>query len=147
MSRGKIPHFRLTCVAQKRRCLSSLLLNGSFLLCPLTFVVMNFMEAIVEKCQLTSIPIWEFLTKRAFHSRDVQIYCNKRKFVHKKGLTSIGLVLGTNMAAVSLFGKPMANVTSCEDCTIHVLLQQRLPALESIIDVIFLSQLIFCSVR
>lgn len=58
---------------------------------------MNFMEAIVEKCQLTSIPFWEFLTKRAFHSRDVQIYCNKRKFVHKKGLTFIGLVLGTNM--------------------------------------------------
>ena len=26
MLRGKIPHFRLTCVAQKRRCLSSLLL-------------------------------------------------------------------------------------------------------------------------
>ena len=25
MLRGKIPHFRLTCVAQKRRCLSSLL--------------------------------------------------------------------------------------------------------------------------
>ena len=31
----------------------------------------------------------------------------------------------------------MANVTSCEDCTIHVLLQQRLPVFESIIDVIF----------
>ena len=28
MLRGKIPHFRLTCVAQKRLCLSSLL--GSF---------------------------------------------------------------------------------------------------------------------
>ena len=26
MLRGKIPHFRLTCVAQKRRCLSSLML-------------------------------------------------------------------------------------------------------------------------
>ena len=27
MLRGKIPHFRLTCVAQKRRCLSSLLIE------------------------------------------------------------------------------------------------------------------------
>ena len=27
MLRGKIPHFRLTCVAQKRRCLSSLIIR------------------------------------------------------------------------------------------------------------------------
>ena len=29
MLRGKIPHFRLTCVAQKRRCLSSLITNAN----------------------------------------------------------------------------------------------------------------------
>ena len=47
----------------------------------------------------------------------MQIYWNKRKFLHtKKSLTPTGLVWYTNMAAVSLFWYTnMVAVTSCEN--------------------------------
>ena len=45
----------------------------------------------------------------------MQIYGNKRIFLHKKSPTPTGFVWKTNMAAVSLFWKTnMAAVTSCE---------------------------------